>query len=70
MQDALETPSAAPPGEVRQALSPGQEQLWYLEQISAGDSQLTHHVLPGGHLTLFQPPHVTGLARLIDRKTR
>ncbi|AJP00658.1 hypothetical protein TU94_03195 [Streptomyces cyaneogriseus subsp. noncyanogenus] len=33
-------------------------------------SQLTHHVLPGDHLTLFQPPHVTGLARLIDRETR
>ncbi|NEY32356.1 amino acid adenylation domain-containing protein [Streptomyces sp. PRKS01-65] len=33
-------------------------------------AQLTHHVLPGDHLTLFQPPHVTGLARLIDRTTR
>ncbi|MEV5430227.1 amino acid adenylation domain-containing protein [Streptomyces sp. NPDC052701] len=33
-------------------------------------AQLTRHVLEGDHLTLFTPPHVTELARLIDRKTR
>ena len=31
---------------------------------------LTHHVLEGDHLTLFEPPYVTELARLIDRMTR
>ncbi|MFD4791710.1 thioesterase domain-containing protein, partial [Streptomyces sp. NPDC058459] len=29
--------------------------------------RLTHHVLEGDHLTLFEPPYVTELARLIDR---
>ncbi|MFE9023479.1 amino acid adenylation domain-containing protein [Streptomyces sp. NPDC007808] len=33
-------------------------------------AHLTHHVLEGDHLSLFAPPHVTELARLIDRKTR
>ncbi|WP_055698439.1 non-ribosomal peptide synthetase [Streptomyces silaceus] len=31
--------------------------------------QLTRHVLEGDHLTLFTPPYVTELARLIDRLT-
>ncbi|MGW0532462.1 non-ribosomal peptide synthetase [Streptomyces sp. NPDC003032] len=30
-------------------------------------ARLTHHVLEGDHLTLFEPPYVTELARLIDR---
>lgn len=33
-------------------------------------ARLTHHVLEGDHLTLFEPPYVTELARLIDRTTR
>ena len=33
-------------------------------------AHLTRHVLEGDHLTLFTPPHVTELARLIDRETR
>lgn len=33
-------------------------------------ARLTHHVLQGDHLTLFEPPYVTELARLIDRTTR
>ncbi|MFF8992926.1 amino acid adenylation domain-containing protein [Streptomyces sp. NPDC014983] len=33
-------------------------------------ARLTHHVLEGDHLTLFEPPYVTELARLIDRVTR
>ncbi|WP_416071576.1 thioesterase domain-containing protein [Streptomyces sp. ME02-8801-2C] len=33
-------------------------------------ARLTHHVLEGDHLTLFEPPYVTELARLIARMTR
>ncbi|MFH9863630.1 amino acid adenylation domain-containing protein [Streptomyces sp. NPDC017202] len=33
-------------------------------------ARLTHHVLEGDHLTLFEPPYVTELARLIDRTTQ
>ncbi|MEU4797567.1 AMP-binding protein [Streptomyces sp. NPDC023327] len=33
-------------------------------------AQLTPHTLEGDHLTLFEPPYVTELARLIDRMTR
>ncbi|WP_030785084.1 non-ribosomal peptide synthetase [Streptomyces sp. NRRL S-920] len=33
-------------------------------------ARLTHHVLEGDHLTLFEPPYVTELAALIDRMTR
>ena len=33
-------------------------------------ARLSHHVLEGDHLTLFEPPYVTELARLIDRMTR
>ncbi|MFF3850342.1 amino acid adenylation domain-containing protein [Streptomyces sp. NPDC002328] len=33
-------------------------------------TRLTHHVLEGDHLTLFEPPYVTELARLIDRTTQ
>ncbi|MFI2763483.1 amino acid adenylation domain-containing protein [Streptomyces echinatus] len=32
--------------------------------------QLTRHVLEGDHLTLFEPPYVTELARLITRTAR
>ncbi|MFF5256812.1 amino acid adenylation domain-containing protein [Streptomyces leeuwenhoekii] len=51
MHDDLETPPAAPPGDVRQPLSPGQERLWYLEQISAGDP--AHHL---SRATLVEGP--------------
>nr|WP_276209263.1 amino acid adenylation domain-containing protein [Streptomyces harenosi] len=47
----METPPAAPPGEVRQPLSPGQERLWYLEQITAGDP--AHHL---SRATLVEGP--------------
>ncbi|MFI5821847.1 AMP-binding protein [Streptomyces rishiriensis] len=33
-------------------------------------ARLTHHVLEGDHLTLFEPPYVSELARLIDRTTQ
>ncbi|CAM5680367.1 Non-ribosomal peptide synthase OS=Streptomyces alboniger OX=132473 GN=CP975_33880 PE=4 SV=1 [Streptomyces alboniger] len=33
-------------------------------------ARLTPHLLEGDHLTLFEPPYVTELARLIDRTTR
>ncbi|MFB9467667.1 thioesterase domain-containing protein [Streptomyces cinereospinus] len=33
-------------------------------------ARLTHHVLEGDHLTLFEPPYVTELARLINRTTQ